>query len=322
MSLPWNKSVRLRVGPHGAAATLERTWPRRAAMASAHRARADADATAGTDGSAFGLELGAIEPVLRELERAAPLRGAGLNVELSDSVVHLDVIEGDFAGQSDPQLRAIAAACVAELLGDDADVYELRWQLQPDDRHLLICAIARAHLSALARDAARLSLRLTSVQPDFVVQWNRYAGTLTSGASVFAVTSGTALAIACVVDGIISAISVAACADGAASWHEPVGTPSTEAEDDRALAAEQLDSNVGRLLLGFGLNGHARSGFSPTHPSPLDTVGDVDTRVDRLLASIGQDPSAQTAFMLVAPDALAPTASRRWTVLGRDGVVS
>ncbi|MEP7294942.1 MAG: hypothetical protein ABI702_02055 [Burkholderiales bacterium] len=321
MSLPWNRSVRLRVGPHGAAATLERTWPRRAAMASAHRARADAEIAAGTDGSAFGLELGAIEPVLRELERAAPLRGARLNVELSDSVVHLDVVEGDFAGQSDPQLRAIAAACVAELLGDDADAYELRWQLQPDDRHLLICAIARAHLSALAQDAATLGLLLTSVQPDFVVQWNRHAGTLTSGTSVFAVTSGTALAIAWVVDGIISAISVAACAN-AASDDEPVDASSTGAEDDPALAAEQLDSNVGRLLLGLGLHGHARSGFSPTHPSPLDAVDDLDTRADRLLASIGQEPNAQTAFMLVAPDASVPAASRRWTVLGRDGAGS
>lgn len=322
MSLPWNKSVRLRVGPHGAAATLERTWPRRAAMASAHRARADDGIAASTDGSAFGLELGAIEPVLRELERAAPLRGARLNVELSDSVVHLDVIKGDFAGQSDPQLRAIAAACVAELLGEDADAYELRWQLQPDDRHLLICAIARAHLSALAQEAATLGLRLTSVQPDFVRQWNRHAGTLSSGTSVFAVTSGAALAIAWVVDGIISAISVAACADAAVSWDEPVDASSTGAEDDRALAAEQLDSKVGRLLLGLGLNGHARSGFSPTHPSPLDAVGDLDTRVDRLLASIGQEPNAQTTFMLVAPDASAPAASRRWTVLGRDGVAS
>lgn len=268
MSPRWNRTVRLRVGPHRAAATLERVWPRRAELASASR-----------DGD----ELGAVEPVLRELEQASALDGAPLNVELSDAAVHLDVIEGDFAEHNAPMLEAVAAACVGELLGDDAQAHDVQWQLQPDGRHLLICAVARSHIDALAEQARALGLRLASVQPDFVSQWNRHAGALTSGSAVFAVASGPALAIAWVADGIISAISVATRPDAGLSWVVPAGNEPGRAGDDRAAAFDELDA-----------------------------------RVDRLLAGIGQDPGAQAAFVLAAPDVPTPAASPRWTLAGRE----
>jgi hypothetical protein len=311
VSLRWNRSVRLRVGLHGVSGTLARAWPRAATIASAHRA-VDAAPAESDKG------IHSIEPVLRDLERSESLRGAELTADLSDALVHLDVIAGDFVANTDRQLQAIASACAAELLGEDFGTHELRWQLQPGGQHLLVCAIPRSHLTELARAASACGLRLASAQPDFVRQWNAHAGALRPGPSVFAVAAGANLAIASVINGVISAISVGPLVCATASSDDSA----VAALDERAVAAEQLDSRIGGLLLHLGLDAHARGAFAPSQPNPLDVVEMLDARVDRLLTGIGQDPSAQSAFVLVTPDGSSPKASRRWAVRGETGATA
>ncbi len=266
----------MRVGPQAVSATLARAWPRGAALAVAQRAPL-AFSGSGDHGAvhptqppsqqpthqstqqpalapALECALREIEPVLRDLASEASIEGARLRVTLSDALVHLDVIAGDFIGNSDRQLQAIAEACAAELLGEGASdgmgPHEVRWQLQPGGEHLLVCAVPRACLAELARAAGACGLKLASVQPDFVCQWNAHAGALKPGATVFAVAASAHVAVAAVINGVISAISVGASA-GAAAPRD-------------ALA--WLDARVDRLLTGIGQDLAAQSAFVLVSP--------------------------------------------------------
>ncbi len=200
--------------------------------------------------------------------------------------MHFDVVAGDFAGNSDRQLQAVAAACMAELLGEAAPTHEIRWQLQADGKHLLIGAIARDQLGALSEAAARHGLTLASVQPDFCLQWNRHAPALKPGAAVFAVAAGHEAVIACVADGAVAAMSSGAWL---ARVHRPGNSTVT----------------VNQLMHGLGLE-----------PAAKEVL--LDMRVDRLLASVGQDAASQSAFVLVAPEMAGAKVSSRWTLINRD----
>jgi hypothetical protein len=186
----------------------------------------------------------AVDAVLIELAKTSSLQGSRLEVELANALVHLDVVEGDFAGDSDRQLQSVAVACVAELLGDAAQDHEIRWQLQANKKHLLIGAIARNLLGALSAAAARQGMSLHSVQPDLCLQWNRHAGATskTSGAAVFAVACGSAAVVTRVADGSIAALS-------SGNW------------GDRSTTAGALDQRVDRLLASAGLDPQGMSAF-------------------------------------------------------------
>ncbi len=200
--------------------------------------------------------------------------------------MHFDVVGGDFVGNSDRQLQAVATACMAELLGEAAPAHEIRWQLQTDGKHLLIGAIARDHLGALSEAAARHGLIVSTVQPDFCLQWNRHAPAVKPGAAVFAVAAGHEAVIACVADGAVAAMSSGA-------WLARVNLPGNS-----TVA-------VNKLMHGLGLE--------PTTKEVL-----LDVRVDRLLASVGQDAASQSAFVLVAPELASAKVSERWTLINRD----
>jgi hypothetical protein len=294
VSLPWSKTVRLRVVPDSVCAVLEQGWLRPTALARAGqgtRAAATPDSPMGESTRASADELAhTIDAVLAELAQTSTLRGARLEVELADSLLLFDVVSGDYAGDSERQLQAVANACVAELLGDAAPAHEVRWHLQADGKHLLIGAIASDLLHAVSEAAARQGLRLGSVQPDFCLQWNHHAAALRAGAAVFVVASGRDAVVACVANGSVAGLS-------SGGWL------------DRNDAAGTAIPNVNRLMCGLGIEASA-------------TTGLLDFRVDRLLASIGQDAASQSAFVLVAPE-LSPTGvSPRWTVLNREAGVS
>jgi hypothetical protein len=315
VSRPWSRSVRMRIGRHAVSATLSRAWPRAATLASAQHwvEPAPAQPVDAPKGAPNASERESIDTVLSDLDRTSPLRGAALRVQLADALVHLDVIEGDFAGHTDRQLHQIAGACVAELLGESAGDHEVRWQLQADDRHMLICALPRPHLSLLETAASAHDLRLDSVQPAFVRLWNVHARALARGPAVFAVSSGTDLAIAWSVDGVIRAISAGPLFESPSPAHPAPGA----AAIDRAVAVEGLDSRIGGLLVGFGLQDHARSAFAPTQPNPLEWIDMLDLRADRLLTGIGQDPASVPLFVLASLDSSTPAVSQRWAVTGR-----
>jgi hypothetical protein len=244
-----------------------------------------AEATHAADAQAL-----AIDAVLAELSLVKPVKGLRLDVELADALVHLDVVEGDFAGNSERQLQSVAMACVAELLGEAAENHEIRWQLQADGKHLLIGAIARDQIRALADAATRHQLKLRSIQPDFCLQWNRHSSALKPGAGVFAVACGREAVVACVQQGAVAAIS-------SGGWLDQSDTPGA------------TSVGVKRLMCGFGLDS-------------ATTTGMLDTRVGRLLSSLGRDAADQSSYLLVAPDVSQSALSSRWTVLSREGEAS
>ena len=290
MPLPWSRSVCLRVAPDAVCATLAQGWPHAKVVARANHsvdgpfpttARAAQSPSVGANDALSS----ALDAVLLKLAESRPLRGARLDIELADALVHLDTVAGEFIGNGERQLQSIAAACVTELLGDAAPDHDIRWQLQSGGKHLLIGAMARSHIQAFTEAARRHRLRLRSVQPDFCLQWNRHAASLKPGSAVFAVASGSDAVVAHVMQGAVTAVS-------SGCW----------LDRDSNVGASRL--HVKRLMCGLGLD-------------PAATAGALDIRVGRLLASVGQDEAAQSGFVLVAPQTSEHALSSRWTVINR-----
>jgi hypothetical protein len=312
VSLPWNRRLRLRVAPDRISANLKAGWPRTATLAEARRlVEPDEAATAPAGGPASHDLSGhprALAALLQEIASQWPLKGVRLEIELSSALLHLDVVDGDFAGHTDRQLQGIAGACVAEMLGDAVADHEVRWQLQRDDRHLVIAAISRALLSMFQECARGFEMRLARVQPQFVTEWNSFGQALKPGHGVFAVAAARDLAIAAVVDGTISAISIGPAVD-------------IDADDEESPVpvVDRVYSKPATALLVTSSTGTARGAFSPTRPAPLSGTDALDARVDRLLFASGQDPAEQSAFVLVAPDTPSIAASPRWSVMAPRG---
>jgi hypothetical protein len=282
VSRPWHSRVHLRIEPDAVHGSLVRGWLRPRVLASSRHTVADSVGVAKDPASREELAK-AVDAALLELSAVVPLSGSRLIVEVADALVHLDVAQGDLAGEGDRQLQAIAQACMGELLGDTASDHALRWQLQPDGRHLLIGAVAHAHLNLLDEVAERHQLRLHSVQPEFCLQWNRHAKSMKPGTVLFAVARGREAVIAQALNGSIAAISSGA-------WLDRDALPAVSAAADTPAAAGRASraQPVGRVL---------------------------DHRVDRLLASLGMVATDVAAYLLVAPATPVSPASARWTVL-------
>lgn len=263
MSLPWNRSLELHIGRQAVHGTLRPAWsPNKVLARSSHA----------VDPSAIGQDavapLSAIDTVLSALRANAPGRGVRLSVVLTDARVHFDVVAGDYRDASDRQLQSIATACVAELLGDMAVGQVVRWQLQPDLNHLLICSITPQDIESMVQAASRHGLSLASLQPEFCIQWNRHSIALPDGTGVFATTDGAHAIVACVAGGAITALSCGPCfVDKPAPLEELPGTST------------------------------------------------LDSRVNRLLASMGLDVSGVSTFILVARDIPEHRLASRWTLL-------
>lgn len=275
-----NRRLELRVLRDAVRLTLCRRWPRPKKLAQSdvrHDAAAGAGAGAGTWATALHEGLAA-------LARQVPIAGARLHVQLSDALVHFDVVQGDFADKSARQLHSFAQACAAELLGERVNQHTLRWQLQCDERHLLLCAVPDALLEALKTAAHAHGLSLASCEPSFVAQWNAHARGALGDAVVFAVATGLNAMIACVRDGAITAVS-----NG--PW----------------FAERHCAASAGLL---------ARQGM--TDAADRSTL---DLQVDRLLASHGFDAAEPWAFVVVRPRVHQAELSARWTMLPAVGGV-
>lgn len=288
MSLPWSNSVWLRVSRHGIEATLQRGWPSREEMASLIQSgnafgthRPSAPMVAEVDDARARL----IDLALAALETTARVRGAQLHVVLDDSLVHVDVVEGDFAGLNDHQLKVIAQACVAEMLGDVVAEWEVRWCLQPDERHLAICAIERDHLRLFSEAAGLRRMEVSSVQSWFTTCWNLHARPRLASEMVFAVPSGMHAVIAYVVERSICALSTGA-------WL-----------DRNLMVAAPADPHVEELS---------------STPVYLPSV--LDSRVDRLLASRGVEATTMSNFVAVLLNGTDVPLSNRWSVVRAQGV--
>ncbi|NML44479.1 hypothetical protein HHL11_12005 [Ramlibacter sp. G-1-2-2] len=237
MSLPWNRSLLLQVAPEGIVATLSTGWPRPRHIQASAASADKLPLTPAGEGNSATLDADALNAVLDELELASPLRGARLVVEVADPLVQFDVAEGDFAALGGRQLQAIALACMGELLGHAVDDYEVRWSLQPGERHLVIAALPRELVTALAEAANLRGARLASVQPTFARRWNTYARGVVAPTAVFASTSGAHAVVSCVVERALCAVSTG-------PWQD---------DDKPAGALTLLDERADRLLASLGV---------------------------------------------------------------------
>ena len=272
MSLLLNRHVRLTVRPNTVLAAVWRGRWRPARVA-------EFEAT--IDPSQADAEAQAARKALAGLAAKVSIGGARLQVEIADALVHLDVAEGEFAGLGTRTLTTIADACVAELLGEQAGAHQVRWQLQRDERHMFVCALPSRWVDAVVGAAATHHMNVASLQPSFNVQWNHHLGGRRMANAVFAVADGAHALIACVRDGVVTAVS-----NG--PWYA-----------DRGGLG---DSTVDRLLAGVGLVDSKKS------------VTLIDVQVDRLLAGLGVDPGARADFVLVSAGEPHAYLSERWTV--------
>jgi hypothetical protein len=216
----WRKVLRLHIGPGSLRASV---WRGRRQLAQAELA----------DPSADTLRPG-LDALLAMLAQQCTLHGANADVEWADACVTLDVVEGEFADHSQAQLQAVASACVAELLGPTGAAMELRWQLQRDERHLLICAVPRDTLATLEQTLGAHGVRLRSAQPRLCEVWNRHTRRLGKGPAVLALVDATNTTIACLHDGAIAAL-----ARSATNAHHTIRC---------------LDAQVNRLQSGLGVS--------------------------------------------------------------------
>ena len=310
MSLPWNRSVRLHLDADEVSAVCRVGWPRAAAGAEARCSVASVDPASPVSNDAPSADPGglaqAVRTVLQDVATQSPAKGASVHVELSNALLHLDVVEGDFGGCTDRQLADIAAACAAEILGPAADDHEVRSHLQRDGRRLLIAAIGRPLLSMLSDEARACGMRLASATPEFVAQWNAHGRAVKPGECVFAVSAPRDLAIATTADGAITSISVGPPVDLGIAEDTPAATVV-----ERAYALP-----IPGLLVN-GPAGASRGVFSPSRPESSMGADALDIRVDRMLVAHGRDPEAQATFVLVAPGQASIETSARWSIAGQ-----
>ncbi len=270
MSLLSNKSLHLHVGVASVRGTLRARWVPRKALASSSQ---EFDRLMpGQSGALLDATIGkpcsmAIDAVLSELKANVSSSKPRLYVILADSCVHFDVVQGDYGAASDRHLQSIATACIGEVLGDGAASQVIRWQLQPDSRHLLISCIDQRDVSLVKQAASTQGLQVHSLQPDFCVQWNQFARTLPPSRCVFATVNEGYAIVAYAQNGTIMALSCGPSFSG----H---GAPDEEKH-----------------------TGHA-----------------VDERTDRLLASLGQEASDISTFVLVTSTPEGVPNVSRWTV--------
>ena len=259
MSLPWNRSVQLHLGARTIRGSLRTGWLRRTVLARAsHEIEMSAQSFDEHPPHAVDADprSRAIDAVLAELADSNPVRGSRLSVEVAEELVLLDVVLGDFGGSSERQLQAIATACANELLGDAAAEQSVRWQLQPDLRHLLIGTIALQDIELLEQAASRHGLGMESLQPGFCTHWNRHADALADGSGVFSVMSKEYAVVACATRGSIIAVGSGHCPND------------FDAPGSDTSPASSLDARADRLLASVGLDPDSVPAFVLVAPDP------------------------------------------------------
>lgn len=270
MSLLSNRALHLHVGVLSVRGALRARWVPRKALASSSQEfdRLMPDPSGTVLESAIGKPCSAaMDAVLSDLRAKVSGSKPSLYVVLADSCVHFDVVQGDYGASSDRHLQSIAMACIGEVLGDGAASQVVRWQLQPDSRHLLISCMDQRDVSMVTQAASMHGLQVHSLQPDFCVQWNQYARTMPTSRCVFATVNEGYAIVAYAQHGTIMALSCGPSVSG------------NGAPDDGKHT------------------GHA-----------------VDERADRLLASLGQEASDISTFVLVTSAPQGVPSGSRWTI--------
>ncbi|MBL8326107.1 MAG: hypothetical protein JNJ89_14235 [Rubrivivax sp.] len=119
--------------------------------------------------------LAGLLPAVAEHAGTPPRGGWPARVVLDDSLFWLDVVQGDFASQSERVLRALMQASAAEVFGDAVATQALRWQVQADGRHALLLAVPEVLVRSVEDALQRQHMVVERIEPAFVRAWNQAA---------------------------------------------------------------------------------------------------------------------------------------------------
>ncbi len=226
-----------------------------------------------------------VREALLSLSQRADIRGAQLNVQVADNLAVLEVIRGepnDLIRSNHKQLQRLAEVAIAEVMGDKAANYDVRWHVQADNEHLFVCALPKVLLAGINSAAQAYGVTLARVEPQFSQVWNASLAQLSqtrAQQAVFLRASENEAVLGCVRNGVITQVSQAL------SMRNDADTPNGIAE-----AADNISQHV-------------------------NTMARLDAMVDRLLTALGEDPSQTWRFFASSQGLSRADFSPRWQLL-------
>lgn len=226
-----------------------------------------------------------VREALLSLSQRADIRGAQLNVQVADNLAVLEVIRGepsDLIRSNNKQLQRLAEVAIAEVMGDKAANYDVRWHVQADNEHLFVCALPKVLLAGINSAAQAYGVTLARVEPQFSLVWNASLAQLSqtrAQQAVFLRASENEAVLGCVRNGVITQVSQAL------SMRNETDTP-----DGIAEAADNISQHV-------------------------STMARLDAMVDRLLTALGEDPSQTWRFFASSQGLSRADFSPRWQLL-------
>jgi hypothetical protein len=226
-----------------------------------------------------------VREALLSLSQRADIRGAQLNVQVADNLAVLEVIRGepnDLIRSNNKQLQRLAEVAIAEVMGDKAANYDVRWHVQADNEHLFVCALPKVLLAGINSAAQAYGVTLARVEPQFSQVWNASLAQLSqtrAQQAVFLRASENEAVLGCVRNGVITQVSQAL------SIRNETDTP-----DGIADAADNISQHVSTMVR-------------------------LDAMVDRLLTALGEDPSQTWRFFASSQGLSRADFSPRWQLL-------
>lgn len=224
-----------------------------------------------------------VREALLTLSQRTDIRNADLKVQVADSHAVLEVVRceiSDVLSSKGRQLQRLAEVAIAEVIGEKASNYDVRWYVQPDNEHLFICALPRVLISGITSAAQAYGLKLVSIEPQFSQIWNASLGQLKqtmAPQAVFLRASENEAVLGCVRNGVITQISQA----HSLKAHVPV-----EAQDSHNEISQHVS-----------------------------TMSRLDSLVDRLLTALGEDPSQAWRYFASSQGLSRADFSPRWQML-------
>jgi hypothetical protein len=226
-----------------------------------------------------------VREALLSLSQRADIRGAQLNVQVADNLAVLEVIRGepnDLIRSNNKQLQRLAEVAIAEVMGDKAANYDVRWHVQADNEHLFVCALPKVLLAGINSAAQAYGVTLAHVQPQFSQVWNASLAQLSqtrAQQAVFLRASENEAVLGCVRNGVITQVSQAL---------------SMRNETDTLEGITDAADNISQHV---------------------STMARLDAMVDRLLTALGEDPTQTWRFFASSQGLSRADFSPRWQLL-------
>jgi hypothetical protein len=236
-----------------------------------------------------------VREVLLSLSQRADIRGAELNVQVADNLAVLEVVRcepNDVLRSNSRQLQRLAEVAIAEVLGDKASTFDVRWHAQADNEHLFICALPRVLISGISNAAQAYGLSVASIEPQFSRIWNASLAQLSqtrAQQAVFLRASENEAVLGCVRNGVITQVSQAL------TFKQDF--QQSHAGNEQDSSGQQANVNVSEI------------------GQHVTTMARLDALVDRLLTALGEDPTQTWRFFASSQGLSRADFSPRWQIL-------